>query len=109
PARVELDAPFRIRELQLLDDGLAEIAQVHAPGLDREPAAQATAGEIEEVSDHARHPLGARQDSRHGARLPLGESSMAQQELRGDDDRRERVAQIVPNDADELLAEPPGL
>src|SRR5205823_1275487 len=45
-ARVELDAPFRIRELQLLDDGLAEIAQVHAPGLDREPAAQATAGEI---------------------------------------------------------------
>src|SRR5205814_2083094 len=46
-SRFELDRPLRIGELELLDDRFAQLAQVHAPGMDGEPAAEPAAREVE--------------------------------------------------------------
>ncbi len=102
-----LDANFAagIGELQLVDRLGAQLAQIDAAPLDGEPAAQPAAGEVEQVVDHARHPVGAGEDAAHHPRLLVGEAAVAQQHLGRGEDGGERVAQVVPDDADELLAE----
>ena len=106
---VDAHAASRMGEVQLFHRVLDELAQIDAPRIDGEAAAQPAAGEVEQVVDHPRHPVGARPDSPQHAGLPLIEASVPQQQLGGGDDGGERVAQVVSDDADEVVAKARGL
>jgi hypothetical protein len=98
------DLAVGVDELELADGLAAQVGEVGLAGLDLDPAAGARAREVEQLIDHARHPLAARQDpaQRLGVAVALT-LEPHQHELRGGHHRAERVPEVVGQDAGEQL------
>src|SRR5262249_39701385 len=77
-------------------------ALVHArvADVERQGDAKLDARVVEKVADQAFHAVARRQDSGDGGRAAIAEVGRLGQLRRGDHDHAERVAQIVPDDAE---------
>ena len=70
---LQLNSSNRMSGPHLVDDGLRHRAQIHRGAAERDAVADATAGEVEDVPDHARHALSASVDHVDDASyLPAG-------------------------------------
>ena len=100
-----LDRPLRPGGPQLGDDLLQHRPQARlGVEVELKAAAEAPAGEIEHVVDELGHPRDAALDEAHDRRPPAAERFLLEHAHAGVD-RGERVAQIVAEHGDELLAQ----
>ena len=91
--------------IEFLDEVSADLAQIGRLPFDRQPASEASAREIENLSDHSGHSFADANDARGRLCVLLVEVAAPKQRGGRHDDRRERVTQVVPEDADEHLPE----
>src|SRR5947209_380669 len=85
-----------------------ERRKVDLAPLDGDAAPEARLGEIEQVADHAPHPVAGRGDARCCRGDSLRKILVAEDEPGAGDDGGERRAQVVSEHPDELLAEARG-
>jgi len=100
---LEHDLAPGMRSSRLLDDLGGGLRQVHRSRRHRDAPSQPPAGEIEQIVDHARHPLRAGADTRKRLVLRLGESGLPQL-VGGAENGLDGAAQVMAEDADEALA-----
>jgi hypothetical protein len=96
---------FGIRRLMLLYDAGDHGTKIDGGQNDRDAAGQSRPGEVEQVFDHPRHAMAARQDLRRDAADRLVGRALVE-ELCAGDDGAERVAQIVAEHGGEHLLQP---
>jgi hypothetical protein len=92
------------RCLPLVDRGGRELGKVDGVALERNAFAEARPREVEELIDHPTHALAAGCHESQDARRFLV-ARVCAEELRAAQDRAERVAKVVAQDADEHLAD----
>jgi len=108
PTQVALDGVLDLggrTDAELVGDVSADISQVARSERQIEAPAQPDARELHELGDHSPHALTAGHDAVHQPRVGLGQGTMRDQQLTRHHDRRERVAEVVADDADEALPE----
>ena len=82
----------------------ADIAQVHAPGLEGKAAAQTRPGEVQQLGNHARHALTAGDNAiKHGLAVAV---QAATEQVGAEANRGQGVSQVVADDADEQFPKP---
>ena len=105
PRMSSAQRPIWMRQLRLADHLPADIGQIEARGIDRNAAAQAAPGQVEQLIDQPRCLHCAVRNPPHHHGLGLAQVFAQEQELRSHHDRVERVAKVVAHDPNELLAE----
>jgi len=105
PFAVNCSAPGGAEPFELGDHLTAERVEIDRHARDRDGGAEPRARQVEQVRDHPAHAVGAVQHPRGDADAPVAEILRADQHRRAHDDRRERVPQVVAQDADRLVAE----
>src|SRR5690348_14134457 len=93
--------------LELAQHLRAELTEIARARVQLDAAAGPDAREIQQLIDHARHPLAARKDSTERFGLAVGRKRVSfvahQEELRRRENAAERISKIVRQDSREEL------
>src|SRR5207237_10217524 len=92
-------------EGDLVHDLPDERREIDLAAIDSDAATEPRLREIEQVADHAPHPVSGARDPRRRGGDGGGEVLVPEYDPGAGDDGGERRAQVVPEQADELLAE----
>ena len=102
---LEDDDRLGVGGAELLDDVLEERPKVERPSPHRDASAKPGTREVEQLLDHARHPLPRGVDALDGPQVCLRDRAAPKHERGAGEHGRQRVSQVVTEHADEELAE----